>query len=464
MNDQDSFDNIDQLLFHLALQTRELSQKKNEINQQIKVSRANIAEKKSYIEAINRNIEQLEEEISVKQSTVTRNKAHAKRMKATNGLLLQYEQTLKAELEKRKANYNHDTEVFQERIASYRKIFQEHKEYYLQNPVAEKLLVLKAEKEEIECRIKAWDEQITMKQKELDHLTGPVVTSFSTEKLPDSAFGLQPVTEQENGFDHQAARDREPSIDISSLHLNQTTSGHKTSDEEVNADEIHEENIQDLPTCSTSPEKGSKELWSSQQFCDQNHPEDMHNEEQEEETSQEHQEKLPGVFYAEEIFESEMEKGAATHEEQPPRDKDDEELATSSQPPSQETDPQSKITIASSTPTFSFNFSPASSKDQGSSETKSPAFLFSLNSDPNTPGFPGFGFDVGSSQEEDFFGFTGSLFTEKNTAESKSSFSPQFLFDQPETCEDFQFAFATKSPQSAKKENSGNDFPFSFNF
>lgn len=41
---------------------------------------------------------------------------------------------------------------------------------------------------------------------------------------------------------------------------------------------------------------------------------------------------------------------------------------------------------------------------------------------------------------------------------------PQFLFDQPETCEDFQFAFATKSPQSAKKENSGNDFPFSFNF
>lgn len=49
-----------------------------------------------------------------------------------------------------------------------------------------------------------------------------------------------------------------------------------------------------------------------------------------------------------------MEKGAATHEEQPPHDKDDEELATSSQPPSQETDPQSKITIASSTPTFSF--------------------------------------------------------------------------------------------------------------
>lgn len=32
-------------------------------------------------------------------------------MKAINGLLLQYEQTLKAELEKRKADYNHDTWV-----------------------------------------------------------------------------------------------------------------------------------------------------------------------------------------------------------------------------------------------------------------------------------------------------------------------------------------------------------------
>lgn len=85
-------------------------------------------------------------------------------------------------------------EVFQERIASYRKIFQEHKEYYLQNPLAEKLLVLKAEKEEIECRIKAWDEQITMKQKELDHLTGdkPFVSlSFALLELNILQLGIQ---------------------------------------------------------------------------------------------------------------------------------------------------------------------------------------------------------------------------------------------------------------------------------
>lgn len=50
-------------------------------------------------------------------------------------------------------------------------------------------------------------------------------------------------------------------------------SGHKTSDEEVNAEESHEENIQDLLTCSTSPEEGSKELWSSQQFCGESYAE-----------------------------------------------------------------------------------------------------------------------------------------------------------------------------------------------
>lgn len=63
-------------------------------------------------------------------------------------------------------------EVYEERIASYRKIFRSHKEYYCQNPLAQKLLMLQAEKEEIESRIKACDVEITVKQKELDHFTG----------------------------------------------------------------------------------------------------------------------------------------------------------------------------------------------------------------------------------------------------------------------------------------------------
>lgn len=104
-------------MYLIALQTRELSQKKNDINQQIKgnvlarhsyerqankqivslpyilccemvsikfsplstVCRADTAERRSYIETIHRDIKKLEEEIRVKQSTVIHNKANARR-------------------------------------------------------------------------------------------------------------------------------------------------------------------------------------------------------------------------------------------------------------------------------------------------------------------------------------------------------------------------------------------------
>lgn len=63
-------------------------------------------------------------------------------------------------------------QVYEERIVSCRKTFQSHKEYYCKNPHAQKLLTLQAEKEGIESRIKACDDEITLKQKELDHLAG----------------------------------------------------------------------------------------------------------------------------------------------------------------------------------------------------------------------------------------------------------------------------------------------------
>ncbi|XP_035859779.1 protein SIX6OS1 isoform X1 [Sander lucioperca] len=478
MNDQYSLNvnNIDSLLFQFALQTRELSQKKNDINQQIKVCRADTAERRSYIETIHRDIKKLEEEIRLKQSTVIHNKANARSMKATNSLLLQYEQTLKAELESRKASYNHDMEVYEERIASYRKTFQLHKEYYYQNTLAQKLLTLQTEKEEIECRIKTCDEQITMKQKELDHLAGPAVDSSSDEKLPDSVSGQQPIAEPEKQLDPQTEEECNLSIDISSLHLNQTKilqNGHRTFGE-ANAEEIHKENtVKHTTACSPSPVEESNELWSCHPLDEQTQPDEKHTEEQE--TGQEDQvlvfsayEQQSTVSVIEEAEEDEVEEKVVIDEEQAPSEEDNEGVTAFSHSSSQETNPQSspaEMTAVPSTPSFPFNFSHASSPHQGTSNTKSPAFLFSLNSDPSTPGFSGFGFDMCSPQdEESSFTFTGSFFNEKKTTESKSSACPEFLFGQPEQIEDFQFAFTPKSPQTNNKDTTREDFPFSFNF
>ncbi|XP_027146950.1 uncharacterized protein LOC109140364 [Larimichthys crocea] len=262
MNDEYSFNNIDSLLFRFGLRIQELSQKKNDINQQNEVLRADIAERKSCIEAHQRDIKKLEEDIRVKKSTVIQNKENAKSMKATNGLLLQYEQRLKEELESGKASYMRDMKVYEERAASYRKIFQSHKEHYCKDPLAQKLLMLQADKEEIESRIKACDDQITMKQKELDHLTDP-----AEEELPDSVSGQQAIKEPEKQLDPHTEEDSDSSIDISSLHLNQTEiseNGRETS-VDANAEKIHEENKdRDASICSPFPGETKNKLWSSQ--------------------------------------------------------------------------------------------------------------------------------------------------------------------------------------------------------
>ncbi|KAM9346852.1 uncharacterized protein ABDE67_011166 [Symphorus nematophorus] len=342
MTDQFSINNIDSLLLQL-------------------VCRADIAERRSYIETNRRNIKELEEEIRVKQSTVTHNKANAESLRVTNSQLLQYEQALKEELESRKASYNRDKEVYEERIASYKKIFQSHKGYYCQNPLAQKLLTLQAEIEKIESRIKACDDQITMKQKELDSLT---------EQRCQHVM-------------HSEEQDQE-----------------------------------------TAPEDQASEQWRSTVS-------DME----------------------EAVEQEEMEESGAVAEEQAPSKEDGEGLTAFPHRSSQETNPESSpatVNAVTSTPMFPFSFSPGSSPHQETSDTKSPAFLFSLNSGPSTPSFSGFGFDVGSPQDE-------------KTTELKSS-SSEFPFGQPEQNEDFQFAFNAKNPQTANKDNTRDDFPFSFNF
>ncbi|KAM4557791.1 uncharacterized protein PAE49_012847 [Odontesthes bonariensis] len=257
-------------------------------------------------------------------------------MKATNSLLLLYEQTLKAELESRKNSYNNDLEVYEERISSCRITLKSHKECYFQNPLAQELLALQAEKEEIERRIQAFD----------DHEQQPTVLGLDDAPL------------------------------------------------------------------------------------------------------------------------DEMQGSSAEDEEHAPNEDDPQGAAEFPQTSSQGAIPQAnplleKTTAVPSTPTFS----PSSSPHGGTSDAKSPAFLFSLNSDPSTPGFSGFGFDVGASIDEDSsFAFAGSFFNDKKTTRAKPSSCPEFLFDQPGQSEDFQFAFTAKSPQSANKENTRDEFPFSFNF
>ncbi|XP_068428229.1 protein SIX6OS1 isoform X2 [Clinocottus analis] len=456
MNDKYSLNNVDGLLFQFALQTRELSQKKNEVCQQVKVCRVETAERRSFIETIHKNIKKLEEQIRVKQSTVMHNKENAKSMKATNSLLLQYEQTLKAELESRKASYNGDMEVYAERIATCRKTLLSHKEYYCKNPLAQKLLTLQSGKEEIEFRIKACDNQIIMKQKELDQLTGPAVDSSSTVKPPDSVSDQQPIEELDKQLDPQTEEESNSSIDISSLHLNQTKNGNKTT---VEATDAEKKQVQYTTVCGPSSGEENNELWA-QPLDEHRQPDEMHTDQQDQETEQDDH-VLQSTVSAVEV---EVEEKVALDEEQAVSD---EALAAFSQS-SQDKNPQStpvEMAAVPSTSTFPFYFSPTGSPRQGPSDIKSPAFLFSLNSEPSTPGFSGFGFEASSSQDEESpFTFSCPFFNDKKTTEPKSSNCSEFLFGQPEQSEAFQFAFASKSASPTNKDNTKEDFPFSFNF
>ncbi|XP_028992853.1 uncharacterized protein LOC114847377 isoform X2 [Betta splendens] len=454
-NETLSLTNIDTALFQLAFQFRELSQKKNELNQQIKVCRADVIERTSYIKSVKSKISQLEEETRVKQSTVAHNKANAKSMRATNSLLLQYEQTLKAELESRKDSYSNDTEVYEEKLTSYRKIFQSHQEYYHRNPLAQELLVLQAENEAIECRIKSYDEQIIHKQKKLDYSTA---NSSPAEELRDNVSDQQPIVEPEKEFDHQTEEDSDSCVGISCLHLNQTKNDEVSA--EINAQAIHEE-IKDSSHYTVG---ASNELCSYKEFDEPIQPHETHTSEQDKEGDQV-MERQTTVSEIDDKVDHDVEGSVSVDEDPAPSKGYCDGLTAFPHSSPQETSRSSspaKKTAVSSTKTLGFNFSSTSLSQQGPAS----AFPFTLNSVPSTPAFSGFGFDIGSPQDEDSsFAFTSSFFSEKKTSESKSLSCSQFLFDQPEQNDDFQFPFTSKSHLGTKKDKSNDDeFPFSFNF
>lgn len=63
-------------------------------------------------------------------------------------------------------------------MENYWKIFQQQKEEYLQNPLAAKLMKSQAQIEEIEGNIRALEEEIIAKEKELKALQGNLSSRY----------------------------------------------------------------------------------------------------------------------------------------------------------------------------------------------------------------------------------------------------------------------------------------------
>ncbi|KAJ8004391.1 hypothetical protein DPEC_G00135220 [Dallia pectoralis] len=467
MDHNDSLDSLDGLLLQLALQTREITEKRDQLNHQIQISKANVAEKKSFVEVIRGNIQKLEEESDHKQKIVKHLKDSTKRLKGTNTLLLQYEKTLQGELEKRQDHCNQDMKVYQERIESYRKVYQQHKERYCQNPQATNLLLIQGEKEEIERRIKAVEERIKAKEKLLQDLLGH---TLPTDKQVESILGVQTAADSYKQSDPVIATDLHSSLDTCSLRLSQD--GHSKQGHGP----IEENQEMVFPPTQEAP---NSDLWSDTEIivntADQVAGLDQHTEIGLEE--------LMNISGPEEGMEEMKERGTKEGEEQPTPfiTQEENEGMVAAVPP--QTFPKTtarkkspltpaRMQAAPSTPTFSLKSTPRClpGHPDGSTVT-SPGFVFSLTSGPSptTPAFSGFdcGFDMGSAPEEETpFSFTSSYFSnEKKLLGSKSPNG--FPFARPEKSEDgFEFPFNSGCPNQppvSREKREEDSFAF-FNF
>lgn len=63
-------------------------------------------------------------------------------------------------------------DIYEERIARYMKVFRSHEDYYFQSTLAQKFLRLQADNEAIQSRIKACEDEIALKRKEMEQLSG----------------------------------------------------------------------------------------------------------------------------------------------------------------------------------------------------------------------------------------------------------------------------------------------------
>ncbi|KAK7154618.1 hypothetical protein R3I94_007824 [Phoxinus phoxinus] len=446
--EEQAVNQLDNLLLQLGIETRELSQRNNDLKQQIQICESNIQEKKDYIKTTQRTISKLDEEIQQKQNTWKFIKENTKNQQRTGHLLLQYEKTLEAELEKRQNSYKQDMKMFQERIESYRNVFQQYKDRYCQNSLAQKLLKAQAENEEIERRMRTIEEQIMEKDRELTAALGEEepVTDGADSKCPDND---DQQTESES-FDEMVPH-QEPIMQRPEEY----------ADDRMAAEDPSEANKDKTAESESQMDTFSHSLWTKKETV----------EDQMQEGDQSQSEKQGNVNVSctfelmVEISEEEEEDileatTAETHED------------TMTEVPVCPPPSPARIKATPNTPTFSLNNSPRCSPGpQDISDTKSPAFVFSMMSDPNTPAFSKLGcdFDVGPAAEEASpFNFTSSYFSDKKSPGSAPKFSG-FLFDEAESRpEEFSFSFGMESPQksSSTQDNSGpaDSFPFSFSF
>ncbi|XP_051761986.1 uncharacterized protein LOC127518835 [Ctenopharyngodon idella] len=447
--EEQTVNQLDNLLLQLGIETRELAQRKDDLKQQIQICESNIQEKKDYIKTTHITISKLDGEIQQKQNTVRFIKENTKNQQRTGHMLLQYEKTLEAELEKRQDSYKQDMKMFQERIESYRNVFQQYKERYCQNSLAQKLLKIQADNEEIERRIRVIEEQIMEKERELTAALGEEepVTDGADSKCPDND-GIQ--TENTESFDEMVPH-QEPIMQRPDEH----------ADEHMAAEDPSEENKDKTAESESQMDTFHHSLWTKRETGE--------DQMQEGDQSQNEPQGNVNVSCAPELMVEMSEEEEEDHLEVTTADSQED---TAPEGPVCPPPSPARIQATPTTPTFSLNNSPSCSPGrQEISDTKSPAFVFSMNSGPSTPAFSkmGCGFDMGLAAEEASpFTFTSSYFSDKKSPGSAPKFSG-FLFDEAESRQEgFSFSFGTESPQksSSTHDASGpaDSFPFSFSF
>ncbi|TSK92939.1 hypothetical protein Baya_5653 [Bagarius yarrelli] len=337
------------------------------------IYKAGIEEKKNRIKDTQKIIRKLDEDIQQTENTIECYKTNIKSLRAASDHLLQYEKMLEAELEKRQESCN------QEIIENYRKIFRQHEEEYSQDPLAAKLLKIQAENEEIDRRIRVIEEEITAKGKELKDLQERSGTDVSVQKQLESN-------------QHQASpcgNDTQTEADIT------TTPDSQVQDIKIETDEKVPENIQDQADGgdeSNSSEVGGigSTVWTNAEigggFCA-----DIH-------------EKCLGI--CKQDMNTNTSTGADTLENMTEAEEQQKQHAEGT---AEEGGEERAVCSTSSpihmsvldTPTFGLSSSP--STPQGHQVGGgTPAFVFSMNSGPNTPTFLGFDFEVSPSQHEGF--------------------------------------------------------------